>query len=722
MKNQLIKFYYLVYMPLNACYRYLLFLVAGLFVLVTFFYAIFFNFVLEQDIFKVTPKDIKKITEWKGYDNTLIFDNNGNVISEQFSEYHVYIPYPKIPKKMIETIIAIEDRKFWQHKGIDIYGIFRAAWAFLRDHETGFKQGASTITQQVVKNLLLTKNKTITRKIREIILSLYVEKYISKEKILEIYYNSMFLGNGAYGVGAAARRYFDKSTDQLEIHEMAIIAGLFQRPGPYNPAKHPARAKKRQLVVLDAMLNAGYIDQKDSLIYKKRPLDYQQYHSKYGEIAPYFIDHVILRASEILQDYDTSIKNSGLKIYTTLDTQLQKLGEQTFSSSQDIFSKLENALIEDEVLFKKEISVLKKSEFDTIIELEPKNEEVVKKENSGIEGALLALDRRTGAIVTMIGGREYEISQFNRTTQSFRSPGSTFKTFTYALALKSGHTWNEMFYVTPITIANYRPSTASSLLYSESTMLAAFYKSINAPAILLGQKIGLKNVLTFAQQLGIKTPLKEEASTLLGGSEVTLMDMARAYSIFANKGIKVPPSAITKIVDRQGNVLYRAPPASQLSVPILEKSVNELIVEGLRQVVIRGTGYAAKNLARFVAGKTGTSNNAKDNWFCGFTDDLVVIVWLGNDQQKSFQKKISAANTATPLWARFVKKSIAHLRSRSLPKPTKIHPTKINPLYGNNDESGVEMYFLSHKMPKKINSDLLLLEKGEKLRVGIDEL
>lgn len=689
------KFYYFVWIPLSAIWFYAALAFLSFLLLVTLTLSFSLNIVFSSPIFKAYPESLYAIETWRPKDNTKIYDKDKKLISEQFNKYHVYLPYEKIPQKMIDAIVSIEDKKFWQHKGIDVFAILRAFTSLLSHPQQGIKQGASTITQQVIKNLVLSNKRTISRKIREIVLSLYLETFMDKKKILEIYCNSIFLGHGSYGVAAAAKRYFGKDVSRLDYHETALIAGLFQSPGRYNPTLNPKAAKQRQLIVLQAMVQAKVLDRKALKKYENMPLNYDEYKSTYGKIAPYFVDYVIEKTQEILEDKNIDIKGSGLQIFTTLDSNLDSHGSAVIENSQDIYEKMSRSLLDH-------------SQSD---------------HSHNVEASLIAIDRKSGGIVTMIGGRDYNKNKFNRAAQALRAPGSSFKTFVYALALEKGMEWNKQFYVSPVTIGNYRPKTSYSQLFSETTLFESFYKSINSTAVLVGQKIGINSLVNFSKKLNIKTPLKEEAATFLGGSEVSMLDMARAYLSMATNGRKQQVHAISKIVDRDGKVLYEKKQSDKKVFPPLKEQTYELIKEGLKSVVRYGTGYKARHLSGLVAGKTGTTDQARDNWFCGYTKDLIIITWLGNDNNVGFKGDISASNTATPLFSRFAKRSIKVLNSGRLNEPYHLEMAKVHPRYGIRDHQlGVPMYFRKGHAPIKNESDLKLLEEGKELRIGMNEL
>lgn len=650
-----------------------------------------YQFAFDFQIFKATFQDIQLIQDWRPENNSVIFDRDGKILAEVFSNYHKFVPSSEIPRPFIEAVTAIEDQNFWRHNGLDLFAVVRALIHYWQG-DGSYSQGASTMTQQVVRSLLLNNEKTIARKLREIVLSLYVEQYFSKEKILEIYANHLFLGNGAYGIGAAAQRYFSKNVAELDRAEWALIAGLFQSPSMYNPQRFPARAKKRQQQVLRAMAREKYIDEKSLGELLAQKLTYIPYESTYGEIAPYFVDYAIRESEKILSGLGMEIKDRGLRIYTTVDQKLSSLASESMVEAKDTFTQAESAL---RMEFGKEVPV----------------------GQNRIEGAILAFERASGKIVAMAGGRDYKVSQFNRAVDAQRSPGSAFKPIVYAMALERGRKWNDVFFISPVTIGNYRPRNSSSDYLKESTMLRAFYKSINSPVITLGEEVGINRMSAFAAKLGVESTIKEEAASLLGGSEVSMMDMARMYSVFANEGTLISPIAISKITTANGEILYQAPEREERSKKVLSANVANLMREGLKQVLISGTGYKARSLSSLAAGKTGTSNQSKDNWFCGFTNDLVVIAWMGNDQLNPIGQGHSASDLAVPLWKKFVEKSVRHLNTKPLGPSKGLAHTRIDPQFGQLSNEGVNMYFLPRDLPQRQKSALAVLDQGGELRV-----
>jgi penicillin-binding protein 1A len=658
-----------------------IFLISGL-IAGTLLSTMSFFWLKNVGIFDFNEKHLSAILNYKPYDNSIVFDRNGRKIGEFFSSYYIYRSYENIPQGMIDAITAIEDRNFFEHDGIDPKAIIRAALSYL--DPSAIRQGASTITQQVVRNFLLTQERTIERKIREITLAMMLEEKTSKEKIMEIYLNALFLGNGAYGVAAAAQRYFGKPLEQLGLHQIALIAGLFQSPSGYNPHKYPKRAKRRQRMVLRAMYDAGKISLEQARQLVKQPLNYVPYNPTNFETAPYFVSYVRERTSEIL---GAGVKNRGLRIYTTLDKDIQKLAKEALADSNDLFVKAKLHLAN--------------------LEAQQKDQ---------VEAALVATEPETGHILAMFGGRSYQKSQYNRAAHAKRAPGSAFKPIVYSLALENGHKWSDAVYVSPVAVDDYRPRNHSNSYLTESTLLKAFYKSINTPVIELGQKLGLNRVLNHAKRLGVKTELRQEAGSLLGGSEVTMLDMATVYGTLANQGVKVNPIAILKITDRHGKILYDASPADVRGESVMSPQIAYLMTEGLRSVFHHGTGYRYKGMGEYAVGKTGTTNNARDNWFCGYTSDLTTVVWLGTDDPAGFTEEIAASTLALPLWADFMQK----VATVKMPDPTEVPDgivsEKVNPHFGNLDPNGIPMFFLEGQTPTQKQSSFKAISRSGSYR------
>lgn len=642
-------------------------------------------FMYNLGIFEDHSEKIASLSKYRSLGNTTIHDRNNVKLGDFFNQYQIYVEFKDIPTHLVQAIVATEDRNFWTHSGFDIKGIVRAGLVVARRHLFNSKrslQGASTITQQVVRHFFLTKHKTVKRKVREILLAIKLEKKLSKEKIFELYVNNMFLGNGSYGIAAAAKRYFNKKIEDLNLEESATIAGLFQLPTRYNPAKYPEMAKRRQLIVLNAMFSAGYLSSQELQIAKAREVVIKQHRNINFSIAPYFIDYVRTEAQKSLhKDNVEALDSRGYKIQTSLDSRLQKVANAAIQKHINVF------------------------------------DQQLKNKDAKIETALLAVKVDTGEILAMVGGRDYNTSQYNRTSQSLRSPGSLFKTIVVSTALELGYQWNHLFFIDPIAHENYRPKSSNRDYFTESTMMRAFYRSINAPILELAQSIGIKKIISRARSLGVTSPLKEELGTAIGGSSTTMMDMAQVYQSYANKGMQNKIFAIQNIVDHKNNRLFRKDQLEGRQV--LAPSIASMVYNGLNNVMIYGTGSSSYELGKLgFGGKTGTSNDYRDNWFIGFSDQILTAVWVGSDENKALSGPFGGNKLALPIWHDFMKQSLAIYPSKQTAMDPSLVSTKINANFGYADEHGVKIYM--HKaapLPKpKEHSALSILSQTNNFR------
>lgn len=625
-----------------------------------------YTYMKNLGVFSLDMHQLEHVANFKFKDNSKVFDRNGNLIAELYDSYQIYTPINKIPKQVIDTVIAIEDRRFYEHHGVDIKGVLRAVTHRIMGRKT--LQGGSTITQQVVRNLLLSPEKTMERKIIEIAWSWELEKRLSKEKILEIYLNALFLGNGSYGVTAAAHRYFSKNLDELTPEQVALIAGLFQSPSRFNPLKNPKLARARQKQVLTAMMDAKMLtpQKRDELAKKKlhyAPSIPTQYLS-----APYFVDYIREQSKEILKR--RRVDGQGLRIYTTLDPKVQSQAEVAVANSKESLDATE-------------------------------------KHSAGtsgtghLESAMLVTNPSTGEILGMVGGRDYKQSQFNRAASSRRSPGSAFKPIVYATALQSGMKWNDVLYVSPVNVENYKPKNYGGEYLTESTLFRAFYRSLNSPTVDVANQIGIKRIIEKARDFGFESPLKDEMGTALGSSDATLLDMARVYGVFANSGNRVELNAITKIEDNNGGKIYQAPTVESRTKHVLSQPVSYMLVSGMKAVLKHGTGYSSHDLAAIAAGKTGTSNLSTDNWFCGFTPELVSIVWVGTDDHTPMYGNQTGGTLALPIWDHFIRSTYATRKPKDFIVPAELVMRRVDPVHGQLSNSGVEMPFLTSQQPEE---------------------
>lgn len=638
-------------------------------------------------VFSIDKSVFDVIANIKPSDNSIVLDRDGQKVGEFFNNYQVYVPLKALPDHLVNAVLAIEDRSFFKHQGFDPKGILRAALSRVKGSASN--QGASTITQQVVRNFLLPTERTMQRKVQEIAYAYHLERHVRKNQILEIYTNALFLGNGSYGVGAASLRYFGKPVGELEPHESALIAGLFQSPSRYNPSRYPKRAKNRQLQVLRAMAEAKFISFAKAKELAKIPLVYKEYKPINTEFAPYFVDYVREQATELLGKGKSTVDGQGLRIYTTLDTKLQRLAEASVTDSAKL---------------------LKEAEYRTA-NLRGADGKV---KRASLETAILTSDPRTGEILSMVGGRDYQKSKFNRTWQAMRSPGSSFKPVVYSLALQKKWKWSDVIFVSPITINNYRPHTPDEDFLTETTIFRAFYRSMNTPTVELGQKLGLKGVVDQARRLGIRSPIKEEFGSLLGSSEVSMFDLTRMYGAFANQGTLVEPIAITKITNANGDVLYQAPSVKERSSQAVTPQIAFLMTQGMKAVLSMGTGYTSARLSNVAAGKTGTSNDAADNWFAGYTANLVSIVWVGTDEHVPIHGDVTGAKLALPIWDRYLTRTLDVRPPERFRAPPGIVTTVVHPKFGNRSPAGVRMYFLrGNEPPAEASSALEVLSQSE---------
>lgn len=633
-------------------------------------------------------KDVlNTVVHWKAPDNSIVFDRNGKKIGEFFTSYHVFKNFDEIPKSVVDAIVAIEDKNFWTHNGVDFQAIARAGLAFIKNR--GEKsQGASTITQQVVRHFLLSNEKAFERKVKEIFLAIELEKVLSKQQIFEIYANAMFMGNRSYGLGAASLRYFGKPLADISPHEATLLAGLFQSPSKYDPTKNLKLAKKRQKQVILALVRNKKISKKEARDIYKTNIVLKEYQLLNQKFAPYFVDYVKEESAKILNK--KSVKNHGFRIYTTLDSNLQSLADQTMKESEELLSNAEK---------------LTKAIQD----------EQGRWHDRRVESSLLVTDPKNGEILAMKGGRDYETSQFNRTTSALRSPGSAFKPIVYSYALTKGHKWSDLLYVSPITVdGNYRPRGTETNYVTETTMLKALYKSMNEPTIELAKDLGINEVIAFARKIGIDTPIRDEFGSVLGSTETNLLSMAQVYSTFANGGYKNSLISIKKIEDRDGNLIYEAPELPKRQEKIFPPQISYLMTEGLKNVLKYGTAASEYELGKWAAGKTGTSNESKDNWFCGYTSELTAVVWTGTDDFSPMRDKAQGSSLALPIWAKFMKKAIAQKPPAPFEVPTDLTSLRINPNYGNLSRMGIEMWFLENNKPEENeNSPLQALEQTQ---------
>jgi penicillin-binding protein 1A len=519
----------------------------------------------------------------------------------------------EVPLTLRQALIAVEDRRFYDHLGVDPKGLARAMLANLRAGR--IVQGGSTITQQLAKNLFLNPDRTIRRKVQELLLALWLERKFTKDQILTLYLNRVYFGAGNYGVDAAARRYFGKPVQQLTLYESALLAGLLKAPSRYNPARNAGGADQRTELVLNAMVAAGYLSaaEAEAALEKKsrsRVLAIGQ--------ARYFTDWVLNQVS----DYVGQTARD-LVIVTTLDPRLQQIAEK------ELISLLDGPGAE-----------LRAS-----------------------QAAFVALTP-SGAVRAMVGGRDYAESQFNRAVQALRQPGSAFKVFTYLAAFEKGLEPDDRFLDAPVEVDGWAPRNYDDRYYGQVTLREAFARSLNSVAVKVTRDVGPQQVAAIARRLGISSDLEATPSIALGTSEVTLLELTAAYAVFANRGSGVWPYAIAEIREASGRVLYRRSgggPGQVVEFP----AVNQM-ADLMAATVEWGSGKAARQ-KRPAAGKTGTSQEFRDAWFVGYTADLVAGAWFGNDDEAPMDN-VTGGNLPARLWGRVMARGLAGVPASPLPR------------------------------------------------------
>ena len=569
---------------------------------------------------------------------TRFYDLHDSLLAEFYIERRMPVPLDKVPRHLVEAVITLEDRKFYEHWGVNLLSVFRAVLSNLRARRV--VRGGSTITQQLARALFLTQERSLVRKMKEALLAVEIERIYSKDKILEMYLNQIYFGHGAYGIESAANTYFSKDVSDLSLAEAGLLAGIIRSPAAYSPFSHPEEALRRRSIVLEAMVGAGVIARRDASQAKNSPLGVQRSSEGTTKAAPYFVEEV--RKFIEYRFGSRMLYRDGVSVYTTLDIGLQRKAEETLETWLSSFEKTNRF----------------KSTFENN---EPLPESLGFEGTSYLQAALVAIDPRTGYVEAMVGGRSFEDSKFNRATQAHRQPGSAFKPFLWTAAIDNQYTAADIVLDAPIIVpvkdSIYRPSNYDHKFLGPITLRKGLASSRNLVAIRLIQKIGAYTVTEYARRMGIRSRLARVLSLALGSSSTTLLEIVSAYGVFANQGVRVEPTMIRKIIGRQGKIIYEDVP---YSMRVLSPQTAYVATSMLESVLNEGTGYAARSRYHFVrraAGKTGTTDNYTDAWFIGFTPDLVCGVWAGFDQMKRIAQGATGARVALPAWAEFMKRA-----------------------------------------------------------------
>lgn len=625
--------------------------------------------------------DVTTINTYIPAETTKIYSHDGVVLAELHEEENrVLKPIESISPILKQTVIAMEDTDFYDHNGLNAKSIMRALYRDIIAME--FVEGGSTLTQQLARNLFLTKRKTILRKLEEALLAIQIEKHFTKTDILEMYLNQVYWGHNTYGIESASQYYFGKSSQNLRVAESAMLVGLLKGPELYSPLRNKVRAKRRQRVVLNRMAALGLITEAQAQQAYVEELIYQK-QKKLRYKAPYFTSHVLKQLIEMYGEKDTY--TSGLKVRTTLNYRYQEKA---------------------------------KAVVDTYIAEAQKPHWIKKQRVDGLgysQAAILAMDPRTGYILAMQGGNDFLDTQFNRVTQAQRQPGSAFKPFVYLTALEHGFSPGSFIDDSEISFNTiegvYTPQNYNKKFRGLLPMRRALELSVNVVAVKLNDMVTPEAVVRTAKQIGIAADLKPVLSLPLGAFEVTMIDLAAAYGVFANNGIRVEPVSILSIEDRNGTVLYKH---QHQEKQVYSRKMILALVDMMTGVLNYGTGRNAR-LPRPIAGKTGTTSNYKDAWFFGFIPQMVTVAWVGNDDNEPMNQ-VTGGWIPALMWRDFMKYCVQDINPQRFPSPTGLVSEQVSwatgKLAGPQSETvTMEKYWVGRE-PKEIEAGVVPMHES----------
>ena len=743
---------------------------------------------------------VSSLKKYKPPVSTEVYSKEYIKIGEFFDQRRIFVPFEKIPPLLINAFISAEDSSFYEHGGISVWAIIRAA---VKNVEAGYKkQGGSTITQQVARGMLLSNKKEYTRKIREIMLAILMEKYLTKQEILDIYMNQVYLGQSSYGVQAASHVYFGKDVQDLNLAEIAVMAGLTKAPSRDNPAKDLVASKRRQAYVLQRLLEDNHIQPEEKESALKTPLIIKHDYDLNHEVAPYFVEAV---RQYVMSKYGSErVLNDGLQVVTTLEyksavaaTRALKRGVEEVDHRRGYRGPVEhlnNNVDEDAFLRKQKekytIEDLQPNEifqalvtksnqekkqyeinlgfthdvipfdsFDWFKNSAIKEKDIIWVRYDGaqfnvyqyplLQGSLIAINPQTNEITAMVGGYDYTKSEFNRTTQGKRQPGSAFKPIIYTAALDNGYTPASIIVDAPIVYDDptiefqWKPQNYGGKFYGDTIFRECLILSRNIPTIKIVQSLGLDKVIEYANKMGITSPFERNFSIALGSTVVSPIELVGAYAVFASGGKKVKATMIKQITDRNGNVLeqntlnlpevgiddqikaYEESEKTKLThLLAIEKGISNeplpdnyaispqtsyIMTNLLKEVITSGTGARAASLNRPAAGKTGTTNDNFDAWFVGYTPNIVASVWLGFDEAQSLGNNEEGGKAAVPIWLEFMQQTLDGKPVRDFPMPRGVVPVKIDPKTGklanDNTQKPVVEIFKEGTEPTEASSN-----------------
>jgi penicillin-binding protein 1A len=621
--------------------------------------------------FLALTRDLPQIRELENFEPsavTRIYSADQVLLDELFLEKRIIVPIGQFPDNLITALINIEDRLFYTHSGIDLKGIVRAV---IKDILAGhFAEGASTITQQLAKTLFLTKEKTLTRKVKEAILAIQLERRYTKDEILALYLNQIYFGSGAYGVESAAQRYFGKPASQMDLSQCALIAGLPKAPSTYSPLNNPDLAAKRRNLVLSVMRRQGVIDDTQYQQAIGQPV-LAGVPEKSSGAAPYFVQY-IKPALEAAIGPDLLYKG-GLTVHTPLSYRLQQSAQHALDKGLQ------------------QIRERRKRQGNR---------------SSDPQGAIVAIDVKTGGILAMVGGRDFSESAFNRAVNAHRQPGSAFKPIVYALAITHGFNQANLVLDAPVVFKagrenkDWQPENFSKSYQGEMTLRYALAHSKNIPPVRLVERLGPSAVVQFAHQLGIESPLSPNLSIALGTGATTLLELTAAYAVFPNAGNAIPPFGVSEILDRNNAIRWRVKPTIR---PVLTEHQAAIMVNMLQGVIQEGTGQAAQRIGLSLAGKTGTTNKYRDALFVGFSPSVATGVWVGMDDFSPLGDMETGARAALPIWIDFMEAAGIDGVPLDFVIPDSMEKIRIDPLTGRSakdtDQNAVPALFIKGTAP-----------------------
>lgn len=688
--------------------------------------------------------ELPSITQLKNYEYkqaTILYDRDNKTIAELGGQRRYPVSLEEIPDKLEKALIAVEDSRFYEHDGIDLKGIVRAFFVNLKAGR--IVEGGSTLTQQLVKVIYLTPEKKLKRKLKEAILAYKIDNYLSKDKILELYLNQVYFGRGAYGVEAAAQFYFGKHVSNLTLAECAMISGLPKAPGYYAPHVNPEEALKRRNHVLYRMYEEGFITENEYNQASQTDINIIENRPKRRRTASYFVDYVVKKLEKKLNIDD--LENRGYEIHTTLNLKFQNLAETAVKKNlanvtnrqgyfgpignendSNIDKKLESisylkdeknyiiAKVSDMGRYKAGIKIDNKTaniflrdcrwahpykgdsnrldDLRTIV----KEGDYILVKNTGtddkpyyeltqepqVDGSFLVINPKTGAILTMVGGYDYEKSMFNRAVNARRQVGSLFKPVVYSAAMENGYNPMSLVFDAPIikTMENkkefWRPENFEKEFYGFTTLKKALTKSRNVVTIKLADQIGVSTIKKYAKKFGITSDFENNLSISIGSGSISLKEMVYAYSVFPNMGERMEPLYATKVVNRSGEIIYEEKAA--VAERTLKTETAQIMTDMLINVVENGTGRRASHIHRVMGGKTGTTDDYIDAWFVGFTPNLTIGSWTGFDDYKTIGNMETGARAALPAWIDFTEEAVKYTDYEVMPSTDKVYYYKVD--------------------------------------------